>query len=128
MGLIDAARDAIKLVDKANNLDLYKRLVDLQVEAVELTEQLKGKDERIAHLEDALLLKGKLVCKGSVYFVVDDGGNFTDGPFCTKCFDVDHNKCRIVPRGRIANPDVWCLRCKVPFTSLPAMTFLREHQ
>ncbi len=69
MGLIDTAKEAVKLVDQANNLDLYKRLVDLQLEAVEMVEQLKIKDEKIKQLEEALSLQGKLVYRDSAYYL-----------------------------------------------------------
>ena len=128
MGLIDTAKEALELVDQVKNVDLYKRLVDLQHEAIEFTEQLKSKDKMIEQLEDALALKGKLVCKGSVYFIADEAGESIEGPFCTRCFDVDHIKCRIVACGRIDNPDVQCLKCKVPFQSWPASGFLKKQQ
>jgi len=126
MGLIDTAKEALELVDQVKNVDLYRRLVDLQREAMEFTEQLKNKDEMIKQLKEALALKGKLICKGSVYFIADETGDFIDGPFCTRCFDVDHNKCRIVARGSTNNPAVQCLKCKVTFESWPAIEFLRK--
>lgn len=126
MGLIDTAKEALELVDQVKNVDLYRRLVDLQREAMEFTEQLKNKEEMIKQLDEALALKGKLICKGSVYFIADETGEFIDGPFCTKCFDVDHNKCRIVAYGRIDNPEVQCLKCKVTFESWPAIGFLSK--
>ena len=126
MGLIDTAKEALELVDQVKNVELYRRLVDLEREAMEFTEVLKSKDEIISQLEEALALKGNLICKGSVYFIADESGDLVDGPFCTKCFDIDHNKCRVVPRGRIDNPAVQCLKCKVTFESWPAIKFLRS--
>ncbi len=119
MGLIDTAKEAVKLVDQANNLDLYKRLVDLQLEAVEMVEQLKIKDEKIKQLEEALSLQGKLVYRDSAYYLVAKEGHFDDGPFCTKCWDVDHIKCRFVRAPETDEGREWvqCQRCKLPFRS-----------
>lgn len=116
-----------KLMQAVNDPELLKNYMELQGAAFELTEKIKQKDEVIKRLEQALSLKGKIVCKGSAYFIADESGEFIDGPFCTRCFDVDHNKCRIVPVDREDNPEVQCLKCKVEFRSWPAMKFILEH-
>lgn len=61
MGLIDTAKEALELVDQVKNVELYRRLVDLEREAMEFTEVLKSKDEIISQLEEALALKGNLI-------------------------------------------------------------------
>ncbi len=113
-----------KLMEAVNDPKLLQSYMALQGDAFALTEQIKEKNELIAQLQEALELKGNLVCQGSAYFLTDEDGNFIDGPFCTKCFDVDQKKCRIVPVARNDNPQVQCLKCKVVFRSLPVMNFL----
>lgn len=49
--------------------------------------------------------------------------NAKDAPFCTKCFDVDHLECRLVPDNK--EPQVICPNCKVSFSSKPVYDFLR---
>jgi hypothetical protein len=116
-----------KLMEAVNDPKLLQSYMALQADAFELTEQIKEKNELIAQLQEALELKGKFVCKGSAYFITDEGGNLIDGPFCAKCFDVDKTKCRIVQVGTGALPQVQCLKCRVVFMSLPARDFLRKH-
>jgi len=122
MGLIEDAKEAVRLVQKIDNLELYRKILDLQAKAIDLTEQLKQKDEIISHLRDALDLKGNLVVKDSVYFLADKEGKVLDGPFCTKCFDVDKIKCRIV--ADTAYPQVKCQKCNVSFDSAPTYNYL----
>jgi len=112
MGMIENIKDAVKIVQKIDNIELYRKLLDLQTEAMELTQKLKEKDEKIDQLEEALKIKGKLVLRGSAYYITDDGGKLLDGPFCTKCFDVDHVMCRIV---RAIGRMVRCQKCKASF-------------
>ena len=123
MGIIENAKEAVKLVQKIDNIDLYRRILDLQAEAIELTEELKRKDEIIAQLKDALYLKGKFIYKDSAYYITDENGKIVDGPFCTKCFDVDHVKCRLVPEN--IGPQVICPKCGVSFASKPIYSYLR---
>ncbi|TKJ38594.1 MAG: hypothetical protein CEE38_02505 [Planctomycetes bacterium B3_Pla] len=122
MGIIENAKEAVKLVQQIDNVELYRKILDLHSEAMELTEQLKKKDEMITQLRNALELKGKLVCKDSAYYLEDEKGR-TDGPFCTKCFDVDKVKCRLVADNR--EPQVICPNCKVSFSSKPLYHYLR---
>lgn len=112
--MIDNIRDAVKIVQKMDNMELYRDLLDLQAEALELTQKLKEKDGKIAQLEEALKIKGKMVLRRMAYYITDEnGGKFIDGPFCTKCFDVDHVMCRIVlVEGMNA---VKCQKCKIKF-------------
>ena len=123
MGIIENAKEAVKLVQQIGNIDLYRRILDLRGEAIELTEELKKKDEIIAQLKDALDLKGKFIYKDSAYYITDENDKIIDGPFCTKCFDVDHIKCRLVPEN--IGPQVICPNCRVSFASKPLYSYLR---
>ena len=123
MGIIEDAKEAVKLVQQIDNIELYRKILDLQGEAIELTEEIKKKDETISKLKDALDLKGRLTCKDSAYYLTNDNGKIIGGPFCTKCFDVDHLKCRLVPDNK--EPQVICPKCKVSFSSKPLYHYLR---
>lgn len=123
MGIIENAKEAVKLVQQIDNIDLYRKILDLQSEAIELTEELKKKDEIIAQLKDALDLKGKFIYRDSAYYITDENEKIIDGPFCTKCFDVDHVKCRLVSDNK--EPQVICPNCKVSFSSKPLYHYLR---
>lgn len=115
MGIVENAKDAVKLVQKIGNIELYRKILDLQSEAIELIEQSKLKDEKITKLKNALKVKGKMVCKDSAYYLTDDKGKIVDGPFCTKCFDTDQDIIRIV--AHTIGSQVKCLKCKVIFDS-----------
>ncbi|MHC4075796.1 MAG: hypothetical protein ACYSRR_01275 [Planctomycetota bacterium] len=123
MGIIENAKDAVKLVQQIDNIELYRKILDLQAEAIELTDRLKEKDEIINQLREALELKGKFICKDSAYYIADESGKIIDGPFCTKCFDVDHTKCRLVAESK--EPQIICPNCKVSFSSKPVYDYLR---
>ena len=116
MGIIELARDAVKIVKQIDNIELYRKILDLQAEAQVLTDQLREKEIKIKSLERALELKDNIVLKGSAYYTMNEDGTLKDGPFCTKCFDVDHIVCRIVKKGKIGRHYlVMCQRCKNDF-------------
>lgn len=105
--------------------DLFKYIADIWKGLKKRAETIRKKDGTINELREALKLKENLTCKGSAYFIEDDKGEFIDGPFCTKCFDVDRIKCRIAAYGKYTNV-VQCLKCKVPFESAPASEYLHK--
>ena len=131
MGIIENAKEAVKLVQQIDNIDLYRRILDLQGEAIELIEELKKKEETISKLKDALALKGKMICEASAYYITDDKGDKIDGPFCTKCFDVDHIACRIINAPKRGEGHSWewvqCPKCKVPFRSRKTGHYINTH-
>ncbi len=61
MGMIEDIKEAVKIVQQIDNMELYRKLLDLQVEALDLSEQLKNKDKKIDELEKAFELKGKIM-------------------------------------------------------------------
>jgi len=121
MGILKTAKDIAKILNPLKNVELYREVADLRIKLDEQTEQVKEKNQLIAQLKDALAMKENMVCEGSAYYIVDEQDNKTDGPFCTKCFDVDHDLCRLVngPRQGDGRPWEWvqCQKCKTPFRS-----------
>lgn len=125
MGIIENAKDAVKLVQQIDNIELYRKILDLQSEALELIEQLKLKDETIAKLKKISSIREKLKCINSAYYEVDKDGQPFDGPFCTKCLDVGGEICRLlIDEMGVSNEAVFCPNCKASFPSGKARTFL----
>lgn len=115
MGIIQTIKDAVSVAQKAGNIPLHKLLLATQKEALDLVEEIKKKDKTIEQLEEALAFKGKLVHREPAYYQVDESRNLIDGPFCTKCFDVDHVICRLVRAGGRA---VMCQKCRLRIQSI----------
>ncbi len=98
MGIVDNFKETAKLVQQLGNMDLYRQILDLQGEAMELTEQLRSKDEVIRVLQAKLEIKDKLVFVKWAYFMKNsDGQPILDEPYCPKCYDVDKVLCRLQP-------------------------------
>jgi hypothetical protein len=140
MSVYETAKEALKLVDKAANLELYQKLVDLQAQAVEQSGQIleqaktiEEKDKRIEQLEDALTMKGNMKCQHSAYWHINESGNILDGPYCSKCWDIDHLLCRLVqaptfPSGAGHSWEwIQCQKCKAPFRSSKAGQYINTH-
>lgn len=114
MGILDTAKEAVQLVQKIDNIELYKQILDLQSEALKLVEEhgvLKG---RIKDLEDKFVIKEQLLHKENAYWIsIDDGTSrdIREGPFCVHCWDKDQKLVRLHHGTRYW----WCLTHPIQF-------------
>jgi hypothetical protein len=60
MGLIDEMKDIADLVKKAGDIDLYRRIVNLEGEVIDLTPDKRRAEGKIEQLERALQFQGEL--------------------------------------------------------------------
>src|SRR5260370_21150622 len=110
MGIIENFKDVLKLADAANNLDLYKKLAELQNSVLGLQEENQALKERLREAEKQSEIAGRLQVKDNAYYL--DDGRQLDGPFCMRCWDVDG---KLVRERLGATPRThFCLHCRTP--------------
>jgi hypothetical protein len=78
-----------EVIQKADNIDLYRKLLDLQAEAITVLEKLSELKKENKGLKEKLET-GKLTFKDKMYFLKGD-----KNPFCSKCWDVDGKLIRL---------------------------------
>ena len=89
--------------------------VDLHSQLLEFSEKLREQEERIHKLEkenrshrEASDLKARVHPRDEMYYVRQDDGS-EDGPFCTRCYDIDGKLSRL----KVAEYDqAMCPQCK----------------
>lgn len=74
MSVIDTMKEVAGLIQKMDNLDLMRRVVELQEQVFELVNENRTLKERLATREQVTFSKNAY-WKG------------TDGPFCSRCLD-----------------------------------------
>jgi len=80
MGMVETFKDLLKLADSVNNLDLYKKVVELQDSVIELQEENRLLKETIGKMDER---------QDVVSYLVEQ----LDGPFCMRCWDADGSCC-----------------------------------
>ena len=91
-------------------IELYRKILDLQGEAMELVEENSGLKKEIESVKEKLQLKESLKFERNAYWT--DGAGGKDGPFCSKCWDVEKLLVRMLST---SDPGyVECPKCKVP--------------
>jgi len=113
MGIIDDAKDIVKLIKKYDDAELYEKIIDLRDEISKLRENNLKLKEKIKALKEENKISEKIVFEKPYYFLKDDVKK--DGPYCQKCYD--DNKKLIRLQERRDYPGSWkCLVCKCDFT------------
>ena len=78
MGLVENIKETAKLIQKIDNLDLYKRILDLQSEVMELVDENR-------RLKEELRVNTELTFDKNAYWI--GTGKPREGPFCSCCWD-----------------------------------------
>lgn len=63
MSILDTLKETIGLIQKVDNIDLYRRMMDLQTQVVELAEENRTLKERLT-TADALTFRANGVLEG----------------------------------------------------------------
>lgn len=84
MSLYDAMKDAIKIAQQADNIELYRQLLDLSSQALDLQVDLANLKEENRRLHSELTLKRNVVRhKGAFVTLADDA---EDIAYCAICY------------------------------------------
>ena len=83
MGVIDTVKDVASLVQKLDNIDLLKRMVDLQEQIFDLVCENHEIKEQNRVLAEKLATREQMIFRKNSYWRADEG------PFCSRCFDSD---------------------------------------
>lgn len=94
MSLYESIKDVANIVQKADNIDLYQKILDLQQEALDMIEENRDLKEKIRQLEDNTNIEEKLVFKENKYYLKKENG-IEVGPFCTVCWDINKKLVRL---------------------------------
>jgi hypothetical protein len=82
MGIIDTLKETASLLQKVDNIDLYRKMLELQTQVFALVEENRA-------LKEQLAVRGELRYERNAYWRKDDG------PFCAPCWDKDAKLIRV---------------------------------
>lgn len=113
MTIIQNAKELADLIKKLGNTDLYRQIVELEGEIIDLSRDNHHLTQRNAGLEAQLQTKGTVTFDElqGVYWLIDDGKQA--GPYCQLCYDADRKLIRLQEAGGIGSIHRWtCYACK----------------
>jgi hypothetical protein len=108
MGIIDNFKDVFKVAETVNNIDLYKKLSELQSAVFALQEENRALRDELRNRDEQRDVAGRLRPRDNAYYL--DDGKVLDGPFCLRCWDVDR---KLVRERHGATPGThFCVECR----------------
>ena len=97
MSLVSDAKEMAGLIKKIGNLDLYRKMVELQGEIVDFQSKIVEKEEKIeeskkeiSRLRNAMKIKKKVIRYGDYVFEKNKKGKPTGNPYCLYCWEYNH--------------------------------------
>jgi hypothetical protein len=84
LSIIDNAKEIADLIKKAGDIDLYKKIVELEGEIIELTRLIRELEEQNTELKQTLKMANTMIFKAPFYFSGED-----PQPYCPRCWEAD---------------------------------------
>jgi hypothetical protein len=107
MGLIENVKELAALAKAAGNTELYRQILDLQVEVMDLTQANRELQECIHNLEEAREQAERMTFRPPFFYTDDD-----EIPHCPRCWEVDHKAVHYPePFRSAAGPVYTCPEC-----------------
>jgi hypothetical protein len=82
MGVLENAKEVADLIKKVGDIELYRKIVALEGEILDLTREKRQAEQKAEELERILSLKKELVFEEPFYWFTGD-----KTPFCAACWD-----------------------------------------
>ena len=84
MSLVDNVKDAVKLIQQLDDVDLMRKMLDVQTDAMKVFEENANLKQEVERLEEILELSGDVFFEANAYWLrVSDEEKH--GPFCSQC-------------------------------------------
>jgi len=85
MDLLETIKDVLKIADQLRDVELKRKLTNVQIECVELAQENAMLREKMLQLEEIATNTRALVFHDNGYWAHRDG-DLEEGPFCPKCW------------------------------------------
>ncbi len=115
MGIIDNAKEIVFLVKKLDDFELYRKIVELEGEIIELTRENQRLEETLAEIQRSQEIIKKLSFD-SPFYTLDQGVEL----FCARCIESDHKAIHVAKTGDLRNRRrIWeCPQCKSRYVDM----------
>jgi len=91
MGAVENIKEVADLIKKYNDIDLNRRILELETEVIDLTREKRRADDRIEELEKAFKFKGEMNFKDPYCWIEGD-----ESPYCPACWNENRVVAHIV--------------------------------
>ena len=107
MSLYEGIKDAAKIVQKADYIELYQKLLDLSSQALDLQAQIQKLTEENSKLKEKLSILQRIIRHESIYVTLSDDDQKL--PYCAHCWDADK---KLIQVKVLDDGHFFCPHCK----------------
>jgi len=111
MGLLDTIRDTVSIIQKADNLDLYRQILDIQQQALEQQDEMSKLKEENQELRNKLKFRKKIIRHKEPVITIEGEETI----YCASCFGKDDKLIQM----KLIDDYYWCPVCHVSYIHLP---------
>lgn len=94
MSIIDNAKEIASLIQKLGDIELYRKIVELEGEIVELTRERRQLEEKLSETTRSQAIIEKLRFSAPFY-ANEDGSEL----FCARCIETDRRAIQVAKQG-----------------------------
>jgi hypothetical protein len=110
MDIIGNVKEIADLAKKYDDIEFYRKIVELEGEVIELTRQLRQAECKGEELEEKLTLKTRMKFEQPFYY--QDGDSV---PFCPRCYEAEIKAVHVVLIGQGERTRWDCPACNKMF-------------
>lgn len=110
MGFYDAFKDALSMAQKADNVDLYRQLLELCAQALDLQEENARLRNENAELRKAKDLKERILRHRQPFISLADDEKHL--PYCALCWTKENKLYQMKTLRDHAYTSVYCKNCR----------------
>lgn len=113
MGVVENMKDVAELVKKFNDIDLNRRILNLENEVLDLSRDRRRAEEKIEELERTLKFKAELEFKEPFFWIKGD-----TVPYCPRCWEEKRLAVHVTYSHKNSHGEYWnCKSCDAHFTT-----------
>ena len=109
MAIYDFIKDALTIAQQADNVDLYKKLLEIGRMALELQNENAELKKKIEEYAQAQKFEEDIVRHTEPYYTLKSEGEESDIYYCATCFGKENKKIQMV---YMDGYKLWCPACK----------------
>lgn len=108
MGLYEGIKDAIGIAQKADNIELYRQLLDLGAQALEMQAEIARLTAENEKLKKNQEIKAKVIRHKGAYITLSDDEQCT--PYCAVCYGNNGQFIQLINYDKY---NYFCCKCSI---------------
>ena len=109
MGIYDASKDALNVAQKADNVELYRKLLDLSAQALDLQAENARLKEENTELRKIRDLEQSIIRHNQPYISISDDERQL--PYCAVCWAKENKLYQMKMLNTYGVAEVYCKNC-----------------